>query len=171
MALVNQIPNIKVDVVKNDHPLLLTNLQYSHILISPGPDLPLVAGNLMQCLKNNYQQKNILGICLGHQALAEVLGCSLYNLSIPKHGLQQIIQVENSTTLFKNMQSQMQVGLYHSWAIDAENIPENISITANDAENIIMAFQHNYLPIYGVQFHPESYMTPNGLQIIKNWLI
>jgi para-aminobenzoate synthetase component II len=168
MALLQQLPEVQVQVVKNDNPILLEPIMATHILVSPGPDVPEAAGLLMQCLKNNYRQKSILGVCLGHQALAQLLDNTLYKMPTPQHGMLASINIKTDTKLFANMPSQIMVGLYHSWAI--ANTANNLEVTATDINNVVMAFQHQTLPLYGVQFHPESYMTNNGLQLLKNWL-
>ncbi len=169
VALLKQIPNVVFDIVNNDDTMLLQPLSYSHILISPGPDLPMQAGNLMQCLQLNYKTKSILGICLGHQALAQLLGCTLYQLAVPQHGLRTTIHF-TPTALFHNIMEPCHIGLYHSWAISNKQLPAHIQVLATDNHNIVMAFKHNALPLFGVQFHPESYMSNQGMQLLKNWL-
>ncbi len=168
LALLQRLENVDVDVLKNDDPKLLIPLPYTHILISPGPDLPEAAGNLMECLRLN-KHKNILGVCLGHQAIGLLFGAQLEQLEPVQHGLQANI-THTQSRLFANIPLPMPIGLYHSWAISNTELPACLRITAECTKGIIMAIEHTELPIYGVQFHPESYITTNGLQIIENWL-
>lgn len=143
---------------------------YSHILISPGPDVPRAYPQLFAMLERYHQSKSILGVCLGHQTLCEFFGGELYNLDKVRHGRTQRLQVRSPSVLFQGLPSEFQIGLYHSWAIREHNFPAALSITAHCAEEVVMAFQHNHLPIYGVQFHPESFMTEHGEQLLRNWL-
>lgn len=170
MALLQKFTNIEFDIVKNNNDLLLQNFSHSHILISPGPDVPKASGNLLQCIKNNYLHKSILGICLGHQAIAEALGGTLMQLAIPRHGLKTEANIIIESAIFKDVASPMQIGLYHSWAVETQNLPNCLQVTATDSQNVIMALQHKTLPIYGLQFHPESYMCNIGEQLLANWL-
>lgn len=144
--------------------------QARHILISPGPDIPSAYPHLFSILQRVYQQKSILGICLGHQILGEFFGGKLYNLPKVRHGLQQSIEIVKPCRLFQQLPTKFNVGLYHSWALDPNTLPQDLIITAQDSEQVIMAIQHRSLPIYGVQFHPESFISEYGSAIIRNWL-
>lgn len=143
---------------------------YSHILISPGPDVPRAYPQLFDMLEKYHQQKSILGVCLGHQTLCEFFGGELYNLAHVRHGQKRTLKVRSNSALFFGLPDEFQIGVYHSWAVCAENFPEALEITALCDENVVMAMQHKQLPIYGVQFHPESYMSEYGEQILRNWL-
>ncbi|OOF43899.1 anthranilate synthase component II [Rodentibacter rarus] len=143
---------------------------YSHILISPGPDVPRAYPQLFAMLERYHQQKSILGVCLGHQTLCEFFGGKLYNLEQVRHGQKRALKVRSNSPLFLGLPMEFDIGLYHSWAVQAEHFPEELAITAVCDENVVMAMQHKSLPIYGVQFHPESYMSEYGEQILRNWL-
>ncbi len=158
-----------VDVIRNDEIVIDELDKYTHIVISPGPGLPNEAGMLMEVLDRYCNSKKMLGVCLGMQAITEHFGGKLYNQQTVKHGLSMEITVTNNV-LYKSIPSQIEVGLYHSWAIDKKYIPEVFEITAVSREGVVMSVRHNQLPVYGVQYHPESIMTPYGKQILKNWL-
>lgn len=144
--------------------------QAQHILISPGPDIPPAYPHLFTILQQVYQQKSILGVCLGHQILCEFFGGKLYNLAQVRHGLQQTIEIIQPSLLFQGLPSEFNVGLYHSWAATPVDFPKELIITAQDKQQVVMAMQHRELPIYGVQFHPESFMSEYGVEILRNWL-
>ena len=143
---------------------------FSHVLISPGPDVPRAYPQLFDLLTRYHRHKSILGVCLGHQMLCEYFGAALYNLPSPRHGqAKQLWRVQDSL-LFNGLPQTFQIGLYHSWAVNEDNFPCQLQITARCDDNVIMAMQHKTLPIYGVQFHPESYISEFGEQILRNWL-
>lgn len=146
--------------------------KYDYVIISPGPGLPLETQYLLNVIERLvYLQIPILGICLGHQAIAMHFGAKLFRREYPLHGQLINIQViEPSSKLFQNMPEIFQVGLYHSWAVLPSSLPNFLRITAISSEGIVMAFEHIIRPIYGVQFHPESYMTTLGVNIIYNFL-
>ena len=161
---------LEFDVV-NVHELELNAVEnYSHILISPGPDVPSAYPQLFAMLERYYQHKSILGVCLGHQTLCQFFGGQLYNLSAPRHGQQRDLKVRSNSGLFLNLPAQFHIGLYHSWAVSEQGFPEQLEITATCDQKVIMAMQHKTLPIFSVQFHPESYMSEFGAQILRNWL-
>ncbi|MBN6069609.1 anthranilate synthase component II [Aggregatibacter actinomycetemcomitans] len=143
---------------------------FSHLLISPGPDVPRAYPQLFVLLERYHQRKSILGVCLGHQMLCEFFGAALYNLPSPRHGRAKLLHLVSDSPLFKNLSPTFQIGLYHSWAVSEAHFPAQLQITARCSDNIIMAMQHKTLPIYGVQFHPESYISEYGEQILQNWL-
>ncbi len=160
-----------IDVVRNDRIDFEKLNQYSHIVISPGPGLPSDAGKLMSLLKRVESKKNILGICLGHQAIAEHFGMRLKNLSQVIHGQAKRIHiVSEKESLFDGLPKSFLVGRYHSWVIEKESLDENFEITATDNHGEIMAISHKTLPIKAMQFHPESILTEFGKEILKNWL-
>jgi anthranilate synthase component 2 len=161
----------EVDVVFNDNIPFNSILNYDKVVLSPGPGLPSQAGDLMLFIKKYYQQIPILGICLGFQAIIECFGGKLINQKQVKHGVEEVCFFENNSTLFKYLPCQFKVGLYHSWCADEQSFPKELKITSKSKNNIIMAFEHNSLPVYGVQFHPESIITENGLKIIQNFLV
>lgn len=138
------------------------------LILSPGPGLPKDAGSLMKVIERYCSTKPILGVCLGHQALIESFGGKIYNLECVLHGKKQSI-THTGTSLFKEISSPLNVGLYHSWATDSSNCAQ-INVIARTSDQIEMAFQHEALPIYGVQFHPESILTAHGKKIIENFI-
>lgn len=162
--------DVPFDVINVEDLKPNTAAPYSHILISPGPDVPRAYPQLFEMLARFATQKSILGVCLGHQTLCEFFGGQLYHLPAPRHGQQRRAKVRADSPLFLNMPKEFEIGLYHSWAIAAENLPEALQITALCDEQVVMAFQHRTLPIYGVQFHPESYMSQYGERILRNWI-
>jgi anthranilate synthase component 2 len=142
---------------------------FDAIVFSPGPGLPKETFSMFNVLKHYANKKKILGICLGMQGIAEYFENELYNQVQVKHGISEKISISNSTTLFKNLPSEFQVGLYHSWAVTINSASEMQQIALSE-NNVIMAIQHASKPIYGVQFHPESILTDNGKEIFKNFL-
>ncbi len=158
------------EIVKNDKIDINKIKFYDKILLSPGPGVPENAGKLLKILNNFYDKKNILGVCLGMQAIAEYFGGKIYNLKKVYHGIDTKIKINNKNLLFKGLPQKIKVGLYHSWAVDKTKLPENLKITAISNDNIIMAIAHKKYNIFGVQFHPESYITNYGKKIIENWL-
>ena len=178
--LVEKITHQKVDVYRNDQIQLEQVKQYDKIILSPGPGIPCEAGLLLPLIKEYASTKSILGVCLGHQAIGEAFGGTLLNLSKVYHGVATKIRLvkaqsngKNSDTqndLFKNLPEELEVGRYHSWIVSDENFPGELEITARDENNYIMAMQHKKYDVQGVQFHPESVLTPDGETILKNWL-
>lgn len=161
-----------VEVIRNDELNLEKAQQYDRIVISPGPNLPEAAGNLLPVLKAITAEKKILGICLGLQAIAEVFDLKLKNLKEVVHGQSTPIRVTESTSLlFKGLPRQFKVGRYHSWVIDEKsNLENKLKVTAVDEAKNIMAVAHPTLPIHAVQFHPESVLCEYGKEILGNWL-
>lgn len=145
--------------------------RFSHILLSPGPDVPRAYPNLFAMLERYHQSKSILGVCLGHQTLCEFFGGTLYNLNDVRHGQQRVLRQIRPNPIFQELPAQFRVGLYHSWGIlqkSLENTP--LVATAECEQGVLMAFRHQSLPIYGVQFHPESFITEYGRELLTNWL-
>ena len=158
-------------VWRNDKFKLEEVEQFDKILLSPGPGIPSEAGLLLDVIKTYASSKSILGVCLGMQAMAEVFGGNLYNLSYPVHGRATAMQVlDEEEKLFSELPATFNVGRYHSWAVSREGLPEEIKVTAKDTEGVIMALRHLNYDVRGVQFHPESVLTEHGRQMIKNWL-
>lgn len=169
--LVEKLVNGKVTVVRNDEiPLEKVNA-YDKIILSPGPGIPEEAGLLLPLIKEYAPSKSIFGVCLGLQAIGQAFGGSLINLSEVYHGVATNVKiVSDQGRLFKGMPREIQAGRYHSWVIDKATLPADLALTAEDEEGFIMALQHNKYDVSGVQFHPESVLTPQGEQILKNWL-
>ncbi len=170
MELLRHVKNSEVSVVKNDA-LNEVNVQdFSHIIISPGPDLPEASGQLMAFIETHYQANPMLGICLGHQAIAQFFGAQLKNFKAPYHGEIATLIQRSPSALFKDLPETFKVGLYHSWYVMDKDLPATLEVMAHSRDGIIMALKHTALPIVGVQFHPESYMSEHGLAIIENFL-
>lgn len=159
-----------VDVFRNDKITLSDVAKYDKIILSPGPGIPSEAGLLLPVIKEYGSQKSILGVCLGHQAIGEAYGAKLVNLENVYHGVSHQINIIAHDDIFDNLNSPIEVGRYHSWIVSRENLPECIEITAVDKDNEIMALRHIQYDVHGVQFHPESVLTPEGAVIVKNFL-
>jgi len=146
---------------------------FEKLIISPGPGLPSDYPDLKPVFDNYIGKKPVLGICLGHQALAMYFGAKLKNLNLPLHGeASQTIVTKSDIPLFYNIPELFDAGRYHSWFVDDKDLPDNIEIIARTVQdNIIMAFRHTIYNIYGLQFHPESILTPLGQQMINNWYL
>lgn len=168
--LVEKISNASVEVHRNDQLPLEEVKRYDKIILSPGPGIPGEAGLLLPLIKEYASSKSILGVCLGHQAIAESFGGSLVNLSTVYHGIATPIEVDVEHYLFMGLPGKLVVGRYHSWIVNETDLPSELAITARDENNQIMALQHRHYDISGVQFHPESVLTPEGETILKNWL-
>jgi anthranilate synthase component 2 len=158
------------DVIRNNQIKIEEFDKYDKIIISPGPGIPSESGILPEFLKEYADKKSILGICLGHQAIGERFGATLLNLPQVYHGIQTPIKIIANDYIFNGLPAEINVGRYHSWVIDTKNFPNELEITALDSEDNIMAIRHKSLDIRGVQFHPESILTPDGVQILSNWL-
>jgi anthranilate synthase component II len=158
-----------VVIYKNDEISVKEALQYQHIIISPGPKVPAESGIIIELAKAITHQK-LLGICLGHQAIAEAYGGVLYNLPIPYHGYKAKLLIETKCSILAGVSQQAEVGLYHSWAVKPWPIEVPLTRVATSTDDVVMACKHIDKHIYGVQFHTESYMTTCGDTIISNWL-
>ena len=173
--LFEKITHGKVDVFRNDELPMEKVKEYDKIILSPGPGIPSEAGMLLPLIKEYAASKCILGVCLGHQAIGEAFGGTLTNLSTVYHGVATPIEVKSEKSkvkspLFEGLADTIMVGRYHSWVVDEKGFPDVLEITARDANNYIMALQHKTFDVQGVQFHPESVLTPDGEKIISNWL-
>ncbi len=174
--LVEKITHEKVDVYRNDKIALEDVQQYDKIILSPGPGIPVEAGLLLPLIKEYAATKSILGVCLGHQAIGEAFGGTLENLATVYHGVATEMKTVNSeqltvnSNLFNGLDETFPAGRYHSWIISKENFPDELEITAEDENGYIMALQHKKYDVQGVQFHPESILTPGGEIIMRNWL-
>ena len=162
----------RVDVVPNDKIDFGRLCYYSGIVISPGPGIPNEAADMPKLIDICENSHSILGICLGHQAIAEHFGAKLHNLPHPLHGKQGKLKVvKPEDILLRGLSCCETIGHYHSWVVAWEELPECIEVTATDNENNIMSFSHKSKPLYGLQFHPESFMTSCGKTIVQNWLL
>ncbi|HWR33855.1 MAG TPA: aminodeoxychorismate/anthranilate synthase component II [Chitinophagaceae bacterium] len=170
--LVEKITHSKVEVFRNDQIALEKVKDYDKIILSPGPGIPEEAGLLLPLIKEYASSKSVLGVCLGHQAIGEAFGGKLVNLSTVYHGVSTNVKIDSTkkAQLFGGLPDVIEVGRYHSWIIAEENFPSELEITARDENNYIMALQHKKYDVQGVQFHPESVLTPDGEMILKNWL-
>lgn len=174
--LVEKILHQKVEVYRNDEIALEKVKDYDKIILSPGPGIPSEAGMLLPLIKEYAQSKSILGVCLGHQAIGEAFGGTLINLSTVYHGVATPIKVNrelksaHTNDVFADLPESISVGRYHSWVISEEKFPETLEITARDGNNLIMGLRHKNLDVTGVQFHPESVLTPDGEKMMRNWL-
>lgn len=162
--------NVEVTVYRNDQFELQDLKPFDKIMLSPGPGIPSEAGLLMQVIKEYAGKKPILGICLGEQAIGESFGGTLVNLSDVFHGVQTPAHIVADDYIFDGLSKDILVGRYHSWVVDAESIPACLEITATSDEGQVMALRHKDLDIRGIQFHPESVLTPEGKTMIKNWV-
>lgn len=158
-----------VEVWRNDEIEFDRVSNFDAIVLSPGPGIPKEAGQMMELISKFIAVKPMLGVCLGCQALGEYFGAKLYNMKSVKHGLQTSINIEDHSLLYQGISQNIDVGRYHSWALhiskDLDLIP-----TAFDHEKILMSFRHRSLDVCGIQYHPESIMTPLGKDIIRNWV-
>ena len=159
------------DVVKNNAIPFDTLNHYQGIILSPGPGIPSEAGDLMKLIDLCATTHSILGICLGHQAIIEYFGGKIINLRAPMHGHRSYLTITDSTdSLFRNIKDGTAIGRYHSWSADKSSLPACLTVSSYDEEGNVMSVKHNNLPIHGLQFHPESYISECGSSIINNWL-
>ena len=169
--LVKSISDSKIDVFRNDRVNPDKLVSYDKILLSPGPGLPVEAGRLLEIINTYSSTKSIFGVCLGLQAIAEANGCNLKNLDEVYHGVStRILVTDQDDPLFSGLGSSFEGGRYHSWVVENKDIPDNMMVTATDEEGEIMAMRLMEKDVCGVQFHPESILTPSGKIILSNWL-
>jgi len=169
--LIEKITHEKVDVFRNDEISLEKVNEYDKIVLSPGPGIPEEAGLLLPLLKQYASTKSILGVCLGHQAIGEAFGGTLVNLDKVYHGIATPIKIINKkAAILHGLPETIEVGRYHSWIVNEKNFPAELEVTATDENGYIMALQHKTFDVQGVQFHPESVLTPDGETILRNWL-
>lgn len=161
----------KPDVVRNDKISLEKVGQYDKILLSPGPGIPSEAGIMMELVNEFSPQKSILGVCLGHQAIGEAFGAKLENLGDVLHGVaHKAYVIDRSERIFNGLPDELTVGRYHSWTVINDSISDELRVTAVDEQGRVMGLTHTKYDVKGVQFHPESVLTENGVQMIVNWL-
>ena len=162
--------NCEVTVKRNDKLTLEEVDAFQKIVLSPGPGIPSEAGLLKAIIQTYAPTKSILGVCLGQQAIGEVFGGTLINLEEVYHGVATPVEITvDDELLFKNMNKTIEVGRYHSWVVDA-NLPEVLEATSFDSNGQVMSIRHKIYDVRGVQYHPESVLTPNGKQILENWI-
>lgn len=160
----------EVSVVRNDQFRLSELKPFDKIILSPGPGIPTEAGLLMDVIDAYAPVKPILGVCLGHQAIGEYFGGKLTNLSQVFHGIASTINITAPDYIYKELPTQVQVGRYHSWVVDNEGLPDCLEVTSVSEEGQIMSLRHKQYDVRGIQYHPESVLTPEGRKIIANWL-
>ena len=159
-----------VTVYRNDQFQMEQLKAFDKIILSPGPGIPCEAGLLLDVIKTYAGKKPILGVCLGHQAIGESFGGHLTNLSAVYHGVATPATITVKDYLFEGLPERIEVGRYHSWVVDTEGLPDCLEVTSVSDEGFIMSFRHKELDIRGIQYHPESVLTPEGKTILKNWL-
>jgi len=169
MHYVNRFADV-VKVVRGSSLEIDEGHNYDKIILSPGPGLPKEHPILQSTLEKFHFCKPILGICLGHQAIAEYFGARLINLSEVKHGVTSVLSHSNNCMLFQNIQTTFKIGHYHSWVVSKKNLPDEIVVTSENSEGLVMSIRHKKYDITAVQFHPESILTENGLKLIENWV-
>lgn len=159
----------QMDIFRNDKIALEAVEGYDKVLLSPGPGIPSEAGIMLALLKQYASTKDILGVCLGHQAIGEAFGSGLTNLSEVVHGLASEVTVQDDL-LFQGLPKEFKVGRYHSWVINEQTLPSCLKVTARTPDGQIMAVAHEEYQVRGVQFHPESILTEHGVEMMRNWL-
>ena len=168
---IHRFDEMEVDVIRNDKIDLDKVEQYEKIVLSPGPGIPDEAHLLKPLIKRYASHKSILGVCLGQQAIAEVFGGKILNTKQVYHGVATTTKVLiKNDALFHGLPDELETGRYHSWVVSREQFPDELEITAVGQENEIMALRHREFDVRGVQFHPESILTPHGDQMMENWL-
>lgn len=170
VQIIKDASDYEVVVRRNDEITVEEAAQYGRILLSPGPGIPNEAGIMNQIIARYSKSKSILGICLGMQGIAEVFNSRLYNMDEVFHGKVSRIRItDNQERIFRQIPDEFEAGRYHSWAVQNSDFSDELSITAVDEHGIVMAIAHKEFDVKGVQFHPESVMTPYGRQILLNW--
>lgn len=170
VQILKEYTSCKFDIVRNDMIPFDRLSNYDKILLSPGPGIPEEAGQLMELIDRCHNSHSILGVCLGHQALGQYFGAKLIQVPHPWHGHKSEIKITDiEDKLYKDLPRSIAVGRYHSWLLSNDKFPQCIKITSTDEDGNIMSFSHKMLPVYGVQYHPESIITEYGKNIIRNW--
>lgn len=168
---IGQLTGKRPDVFRNDEMPLNRVDDYDKIVLSPGPGIPVEAGICLNLIRRCAGKKSILGVCLGHQAIAEAFGGRLLNLDKVYHGMEMpVIVTDPSDYIFKDIPLSFNAGRYHSWVVEKTSLPGCLRITCEDENGLIMAIRHVVYDIRGVQFHPESVMTESGMDIMRNWI-
>jgi anthranilate synthase component II len=161
---------VSVTVKRNDEITAEEPGLYDKIVFSPGPGIPDEAGSMLSVIRHYAGKKPMLGVCLGHQAIGESFGANLQNMNNVLHGIATPVTVISKSYLFDNLPETFDAGRYHSWIVEKESLPQVLEVTSIDQEGRIMSFQHREFDIQGVQFHPESILTPYGEKILENWV-
>ncbi len=167
---IEKIVGHEIDVVRNDKIVFEQLENYEYIILSPGPGIPEEAGELKKVIREFGTTKKMLGVCLGHQAIGEVFGATLKNMETVFHGRQTEMNKTREDVLFRKIHGPFLAGRYHSWVIEKNTLSDDFIITTEDEDGEIMSMSHKSLPLYGVQFHPESILTPDGPQILANFI-
>lgn len=168
---IKKISGQAVDVFRNDEISLEAIDKYDKIVLSPGPGIPEEAGLLLDAIKTYAPSKSMLGVCLGHQAICEAFGGELHNMKRVLHGIATPVHLTaNNSKLFAGLPETFEVGRYHSWIVKEDKLPDCLEVTSYDSDGLIMSIQHKEFDLQGVQFHPESVLTPLGEKMIENWL-
>lgn len=162
--------DVEVTVWRNDQFGLDDVERFDKIVLSPGPGVPDEAGLLKAVIRRYAPTKPILGVCLGEQAIGEVFGAEIYNLNTVFHGIQSSVRIVASDYIFDNLSDSIKVGRYHSWVVGKEDFPAELEVTAVSDEGQVMALKHRRYDVHGIQFHPESILTPEGRTIIRNFI-
>lgn len=175
--LVAEIMGAAPEVFRNDEIPLDQVAEFDRIILSPGPGIPSEAGLLLPLIERYASEKPILGVCLGHQAIGQSFGGKLSNLDKVYHGVSTPVSIiasadpqRSTPEWFAGLPSEVNVGRYHSWVVEDDGFPTSLEVTARDAEGRIMALRHRSFDVQGVQFHPESILTPDGARMMRNWL-
>jgi len=168
---IENLTNETMDVFRNDKISINDIEKYDKILLSPGPGIPEEAGICIDLIKRYAKSKSILGVCLGHQAIAQAFGGTITNLDTVYHGVSSYVNVLSvDDSLYKDIPGRFEVGRYHSWVVTRENLPDCFKINSLDDNGMIMGISHKEFDVRGVQYHPESVLTDNGMKIMSNWL-
>ena len=165
-----QVTDDTIEVHRNDKIDLDDIDRFDKILLSPGPGIPSEAGVLLDVIKRYAPTKSILGVCLGHQAIAESFGATISNMDDVYHGVSTPIEIIKEDSLFLGIPKKVNVGRYHSWVVEKEGLPESFEITCVDESGGVMGISHKEYDVKGVQFHPESILTEHGIDIMRNWI-
>lgn len=169
--IIRETPGFACDIVRHDNIRMDEIAHYAGIIFSPGPGLPREFPEMFQILDRYSGLIPILGVCLGHQAIAEYYGAKIINLPHPQHGQRVTLRIiDSDDPLFANIADDTTVGLYHSWAVEEASLPAELAVTARSDSRLVMALRHVTLNLRGVQFHPESYMSAEGETLLRNWL-
>ena len=167
---IKQLGFTDVDVYRNDKIALSDVEKYDKILLSPGPGIPNESGIMIDLIKKYADSKSIMGVCLGHQAIAEAFGSELENMDEVLHGVGNKMEVVAEDSIYNELPTSFEVGRYHSWQVKKDTLGDAFKITGVDENGNVMSIRHNSLDIVGVQYHPESVLTEHGLKIVENWL-
>ncbi len=170
LHIVKKLGYTDVEVHRNDRIALDEIERFDKIILSPGPGIPREAGILLPLIKRYAPTKSILGVCLGHQAIAEAFGGTLINLKEVHHGVSSFITVTADDYLFDGLPRSLEVGRYHSWIVNPAGLPSCLQVTSTDEQGEIMSLRHTSYDVHGIQFHPESVLTPQGERLLANWL-